>query len=150
MSPKILSSNEALSDGADLWVLPSSVFSEWTKKLDWPLNLQISRAAHYSSRKPSVELLSILQQNEMTFETEFLGGKNLILATTGLIPADRVVILGAETWESWCKSAIKIWQGLEKPSTRFFLPTFAKWEKVKSSWPTIANIETVQIVTAEN
>jgi hypothetical protein len=149
MGLKVLNQDQALSTGCDLWVLPSTAFSEWTKKLDWPLNLQISKASHHSTRKPAPELASILQQNDLKFDVLEPEKTNLIIASKGLIPAKSVVIVPGDTWEAWSKAAVKVWQNLEEPSARFFLPAFAKWHKVKNSWPSSANLESVEIVEAE-
>lgn len=146
---KVLNPDEALSAGVKLWILPPSNFSDWTKQLDWPLNLQISKAAHRPTQQPSSELLSILQKNEMKFGFEESEKKNLIIATQGLLPAEMIVIVSGETWETWSKAAVRVWQDLGKPTARFFLPAFAKWDKVKGSWSSSANVEEVQIVSTE-
>ena len=150
MSLQILNTDEALTPGVDLWILPSTTFSGWTKRLDWPLNLQITKASHYQARKPAAELLTILQQNDMQFDSTTPEQKNLIIATQGLIPATTIVIVAGENWEAWVKSAVKVWQDLGKPLARFFLPSFAKWEKVKSAWPSVANAGSVQVVASED
>lgn len=149
MAVKVLTNEEALSGGVDVWVLPTATFSEWTKKLDWPLNLQISKAANYLGKKISPELMAIVQQNEIKIDVTEPEKKNLIIACEGLIPANRVVVVPGDTWEAWSKAAVKMWQDLNQPSARFFLPVFAKWDKVKSSWPSHAQLDTVQIVEAE-
>jgi hypothetical protein len=146
MPATVINLDEALSDGADLWVLPTTTFSAWTKLLDWPLNLQISRASGYTARKISPELAAILQQNDLQFDANESEKKNLIIATDGLIPAKQILVVSGETWETWSKAAVKVWQDLGTPQARFFLPTFSNWEKEKKSWPAAANIESVQIV----
>jgi hypothetical protein len=150
MTAKVLNQEEALSEGADLWVLPAPIFSSWTKQLDWPLNLQISKASYYTGRKLSPELTQILQQNALRFDFADAEKRNLIIASQGLIPANRVMIIAGESWETWSKAAVEAWQDLGKPSARFFIPTFANWDKVKSSWPSAANSEAVQIVATES
>jgi len=149
MSVKELNQDEALAAGVKLWILPSTQFSDWTKQLDWPLNLQISKAAAHPVPKLSADLMTILQKHDMDFSYEEPEKKNLVIATQGLLPTDMIVIVTGETWESWSKSAVKVWQDLGKPTARFFLPGFARWEKVKSSWPASANLESVQIVSTE-
>jgi hypothetical protein len=149
MAIKLISNEEAFSEGADIWVLATPTFSEWTKRLDWPLNLQISKASNYLPKKLSPELMAIVQQNDLKFDTTEPEKKNLIIASEGMIPASRVVIVPGENWETWSKAAVKMWQDLNQPPARFFIPAFAKWDKVKNSWPSAANIETVEIVEAE-
>lgn len=149
MSVKELNQDEALAAGVKLWILPPTQFSDWTKQLDWPLNLQISKAASHSMPKPAPELMTIMQKHDLDFAAEDAEKKSLIIATQGLLPTDMIVVVPGETWETWAKSAVKIWQDLGKPTARFFLPGFARWEKVKSSWPSVANHDSVQIVSTE-
>lgn len=149
MSVKELTQDEALAAGAKLWLLPPTQFSDWTKQLDWPLNLQISKAAAHAMPKPSPELMTIVQKHDLNILSEESEKKPLIIATQGLLPTEMIAVVPGETWENWAKSAIKVWQDLGRPSARFFLPGFARWEKVKSSWPSTANLETVQIVSTE-
>jgi hypothetical protein len=150
MKAKVLNQGDALTPGATLWVLPTSTFSEWTRRLDWPLNLQITRAFFKTPKEISPELKAILEKNELEFETPAEDGKkNLMIATQGHLPTDMLVVINAETWDGWIMAATKIWQDLNKPNARFFIPTFAQWDKVKKEWPSSLNQESVEIVHTE-
>ena len=52
-------------DGADLWVLPSLQVSEWTRQLDWPLNLMVTRAHHHLFPELPAQLRKITMDIEM-------------------------------------------------------------------------------------
>src|SRR5689334_16382437 len=131
MKAQVITQFEALLDGTDLWILPSLKLSDWTKKLDWPLNLQITRSHFHKSAEISDELKAIVRENKIEMHVKSDAGP-LLIAGNDHLPARWIAVVEADDWDSWIKSAVKVWQGLEKPKMRVFLPNFAKLEKIKS------------------
>lgn len=140
MKPNILSRKDALNDGAELWILPTFRFSEWTRRLDWPLNLQITKSIHHKTKPLSPRMEEILQTYEIKPESITTRGP-LLIASDGLLPNRWTVVVDADQWEPWQKESLKVWKQLGEPSVRLFIPSFANWEKGKSQWP-----ESLQIV----
>jgi hypothetical protein len=147
MKAKFLTITEAMNDGADLWVLPLPNQSEWTRRLDWPLNLQITRASHHEMPAMSETLKQIARERQMFAEHEPVKGP-LLIACEGLLPTRMVAIVDSAKWDYWLKSAHKILQGLQLTNIRLFLPTNASVGKTKSDWPTWADSESVEVVEA--
>ena len=88
-----LSDYQALSPGADLWILPTLEESFWTQKIDYYLNFQISKQ---TSQETSV----------------------LILANDRL-PSKKNIIFKFD--RDWNKKAYNFWKNLQKPTLRIFL-----------------------------
>lgn len=148
MQIKHLTREEALIDGARLWLLPTFRFSEWTRRLDWPLNLQILKSIHRKPVELSPHLKEILQENELE-ETVVPRGGPLMIATDQLLPSEWTVILESDNWDNWRETALKVWKDMGEPPARFFLPSFARWDKVKNQWPKWADHARVQIVDSQ-
>ena len=148
---KVLTREDALSDGADLWILPALGLSEWTQALNWPLNLQITRALHHAKPEVPPELRAILSENEMNFELK-TPSEPLLIASEGLLPNRVTAVVDHDSFDPWLNASLKVWQGLKQPRMRIFLPAFAKWANVKAGCPTWASegIEVVESAGVSN
>ncbi len=127
MQFRILNKELALTDGADLWILPSFAYSEWTRRLDWPLNLQITRAVYHPSPELPVELKRIVDENELHFDFKQTGGKPLLIASAGLLPNRITAVVDGDQWEQWLITSLKLWKDLLQPGLRLFLPYSSTW-----------------------
>jgi hypothetical protein len=146
MKLQILSNDDALTDGAALWILPSIKHSEWTRNLDWPLNLQITRANQHQPPTLSLELQKIAHENAIGFDFKRDPRKPLLIVTDGLLPNRFTAIVETDNWDQWLSTGLELWQNLKMPTLRIFLPNFTKWKRVQSSWPQWADLENVTIV----
>lgn len=147
MKVKVLKHDEALMDGADLWILPSLQVSEWTRQLDWPLNLLITRAQHHPRPELAPELKKIVIENGMkSAHTAQSEEAPLLVGSQGLLPNRLTAVVPGTQCEPWIKSGLKLWQELRTPKARIFLPAFAPWEKVKATWPGTADVSDIEIV----
>ncbi|MFN7728982.1 MAG: hypothetical protein ACK5P7_07485 [Bdellovibrio sp.] len=116
-----LPSTQALTPGADLWVIGSSAESPWALRLDWALNFQILRASKYRPRELSSELQTVLEETGLKTWTQ--GPQNKQNEPL-LIPADLNLpcrwVLSLNNWD--LATLKKTLEGLGSPSLRVFLP----------------------------
>jgi hypothetical protein len=140
---KVLPKEEALKSGADLWILPSFRFSEWTKRLDWPLNLQVTKSLTHRVKPLSSRLQEIMAEHEIATPKTTSGGP-LLIASSDLLPNRWTVILESDQIEAWQKGALEIWKNLGEPSVRVFAPTFLDWRSAKGKWPGGDDLQVVE------
>lgn len=137
MGLKVLTSPTAFSPGSSLWVIPVADESEWTRKVDWYLNLQIRKAERHESKAVSDELEGIVQDNELDLkDVKVQSDAPLLISSQNHIPAEGVMrIPSCETAEDWLRRALAVWENLNKPSLRFFLPENISQNDVESVMP---------------
>lgn len=150
MQFNVLTKEVAFSEGAALWILPTFVYSDWTRRLDWPLNLQITRAVYHVRPDLPPELKKIIDSNDVNYEWQPPAGKPpLLIASQHLLPNLITAVVDAEQAESWLSTSLELWKGLLRPSLRLFLPSFLDINKMKSLWPKWAETEHLQIMGPE-
>ncbi len=57
-----------MGPGKDIWIIPPLSQSEWSQKIDWKLNFQISRSQYFQTPKISDTLETILKSCSLNFE----------------------------------------------------------------------------------
>jgi hypothetical protein len=120
-----IGSTEALNSGAQLWFTPALSNSGWTQKIDWYLNLQLLKI---SQSRPASEL-------------------PLMIAAEDFLPARQIIVLEENEPLAWIKKAQQIWDQMQKPSVRVFLPegtSFADFKKKFSTQDTDALVGVVE------
>ncbi|MCB0414958.1 MAG: hypothetical protein KDD50_11530 [Bdellovibrionales bacterium] len=134
--------SSALLAGAQLWVLPGSKDSQWTKKIDWYLNFQISRANQRQCESSSPTLLKILNDNpelKLTLHAP-LDKKNtpLIVSSSSLLPNEQTLeVIYQGHPEKWVEQIHSIWNNLKRPSLRIFVPDQIDEDKLLKQWSTL-------------
>lgn len=146
MELKIVPKEDALKDGCPLWICPAIAFSAWTKALDWSLNLQISRATYHTCAELSADLKELQEQwdvPDVSLTVE--AGAPLMIATAGLLPAEKLVVVPLENQNSWLGESLSLWKDMGYPQTRLFLPDFFKRQSLKD-WPPWADKTKLELV----
>lgn len=141
MSWSELSSDQALSEGSTLWIVGELNSSFWAQKINWYLNFQLRRAKFHQSREISSELITVLQTCEVE-APEFKLNPNapLLVESSKLLPNQVTVQLFNRTFESWLEDAISIWNDLQRPSVRVFLPADKSPDVMKTRWQMPDNV----------
>ena len=139
MAMTVLSHSSALNPGADLWVLPDHLNSQWTPKLDWYLNFQIIR----DSRKPRTQisnaLAEIIQQTEFDLpRIPFDTNAGLLIPADKTLPARWVFTQAFNNADDWALSIHKTWMSLGQPSLKIFLPTGLTAGQFSEHWQKVA------------
>lgn len=132
----LLSKPNAFNPGADLWIVPDSKNSAWTKRLDWHLNFQLVKAMPLSPRPLETPLLHVLRETNQSFSMESLPeSAPLMIASSTYFPNKWTVHLSfKQDLEEWCVRLAPIWRGLTEPTLRVFLPTQIKPDDFSKAW----------------
>ena len=140
--------DEALSDGANLWIIADLAHSGWAKKLDWYLNFQLRRASLHKSKKISERAqekianwgfdLEKLTKSAKSFDRE---KASLMIASHRLLPNRLTVQIPfiENSTSNWVQECVKVLRDLKQSQVRIFLPQnvsraeFTKAASLKSS-----------------
>lgn len=129
----------ALGAGASLWILPELSHCRWAQKIDWYLNLQLSKSNLHPSPVLSDEVKSILMENEWEVP-EVLSYKDspLLVASLNQLPNQQVIRLPlGTTLREWIVQIKETWQRLEQPVLRVFLADSHNKEEFIHIWEEI-------------
>lgn len=136
MSLSVLSQASAFNPGSDLWIMPDLEKSNWTAKLDWYLNFQICKSSRHVAPKLPAFLKDVI--SETGLEKKFIAPDPkapLMIASKELLPNKWVVII---PWDNdivqWSAKSFEIWQKLNAPSIRVFLPPGQSTGNLESTW----------------
>lgn len=135
MKVQFLTPTTYLTAGADLWIIPELQDSPYAIQVDWYLNFQATAAMKH---KP-LELNPLLQatvdhckiQDPSVQKTL---GSPLLIPTQQNLPSRWVIVLpGSANASHWLREAFQIWQSMQRPSLRIFLPKSADAEILKKT-----------------
>lgn len=132
----LLSHASALNPGNNLWFIPDRSHSQWTGKLDWYLNLIISRNES-SSPQPILDPLNkILTATELPMSRSPIKNNAPIMYSSGrLLPNKWVILLPyTEDLNVWAQNLNQIWTGLEHVPFRVFLPKTVQSNQFQEIW----------------
>lgn len=136
MTFSVLSQASAFNPGSDLWIMPDLETSNWTAKLDWYLNFQICKSSRHVAPKLPAFLKDVI--SETGLEKKFIAPDPkapLMIASEELLPNKWVVII---PWDNdivqWSTKSFEIWQKLNEPSIRVFLPPGQSTGNLESTW----------------
>lgn len=137
MAVQIVNRAQALMPGCDLWVIPSESISPLIKKIDWYLNFQLSRAEIHHREELSPEMKSIMHENELpTFYSKPEDQLPLMVLSEERLPVKTVVQMrDMNSKLEWTEFVHNLWQGLNCPTLRVFLPINMTPDEFKSTWP---------------
>lgn len=124
MAIGILSQASALNQGAPLWVVPDSGNSRWMMKIDWHLNFQISKASRHHAKAAPLYLQKVVAETglkEVSFLTE--PESPLLIPCHDLLPCRWTAMIPLHrNYSQWVSQIGKLWESLDHPSFRVFLP----------------------------
>lgn len=148
MATSVLSQASALNPGSDLWIVPDFANSQWTAKLDWYLNFQICRASRHQSSPIPDYLNYVLEETELKKPAIPVEDQApLMIATQQLLPNKWVVLI---PWNGnlgeWVQQAFKVWQNLQQPSIRLFLPPGQSSGSLQHAWQAYSNWQDLTVV----
>lgn len=139
--------DSALSSGYDLWVVADLQHSKWTAKIDWYLNFQIVKASRHTPAELSDFLKEALTQTGLTAPAVETKNGPLLIQSEFLLPNKWVLVLPFQNdVKEWTSDISKIWQGLQKPSARIFLPTGQTSSPQSQAWFEKLGFKNVSIV----
>lgn len=120
----------------DLWVLPSPSHSAWFAKIDWYLNWQMCKGLAHETRRPSVELLRLSEENGVPwFDPPKISEAPLLVAAKGRIPALGCMVLeGEPALKAWLRRAHALAGELKVSSLRVFLPIGFTVNEATQAW----------------
>ena len=129
-----LGTHEALTMGSDLWLIGDLANSAWSRKIDWYLNFQLSRAAHHTRQEISPELASTAESWEFDPPViESHAAAPLLVASSKFLPNQMTVQIAGEG-EAWVKAAIATVSSLQPRSIRIFLPAGLSLGEFSKFW----------------
>lgn len=141
-----LASTQALTPGADLWVVGKPTESPWALKLDWALNFQMLRAGQHKKTTIAPELQKFIHQTELEKELPSLQNsktsRGLLVAADLNLPCRWVLML-----EEWNLNELhEAVVGLGHPSLRIFLPRAMNGESFAKAWSSLVGDHDFQLV----
>ncbi len=135
MSWSELAPEQALSEGSTLWIVGELNNSAWAQKINWYLNFQLRRAKFHQTREIPRELVAVLQTWEVDApDLKLDPSASLLVESSKLLPNQVTVQLFNRTFDSWVDEAMRIWNDLQRPSVRVFLPSEKASSQLTSRW----------------
>ena len=120
-----LSTSSALAPGFDLWFLPEPKESQWSRKIDWYLNFQITRSIKHQKPFVPAELIQRIEDCGLEgMEIEVSQEAPTFIVSEGLLPNKKSIILpNTSSFYPWAKRLLQIREKLGSPSTKVFIPS---------------------------
>jgi hypothetical protein len=146
MSVHILNRAQSFGPGSDVWFVASrkstptgteKVDSPIINRVDWYLNFQLTRAHLRAPQSLASELKSILNENQLPdFSSPDAMQSPLMIIAQEQFPTKVVLDVLLTTQKSdWAQSLCTVWEKLNKPSVRVFLPPEMTPDEFQSLWP---------------
>lgn len=133
---QVLSLENALNPGAELWIVPDFDCSRWTQKLDWYMNFQILRNVRHSM--PEVRNYTLFVQHETGLEPyqhPVPKQAPLMITSEAFFPNKWVVVIPvSNNFKAWVKAVSGVWENLKSPTMRVFLPTGQSASSFLDEW----------------
>lgn len=147
MSLSVLSQASALNPGAELWILPALEQSQWTARIDWYLNFQISKALRHQKAQTPDFIQEVQEATELPPVDLSYVDSNLMIASSHHLPNKWVVVLPwNDNLESWSEEVAKVWNSLQKPSLRIFFPPKQSTGQFQMAWKNQSDFEDFTVV----
>lgn len=140
---------QAFGPGSDLWIIPNHESTDLLRKIDWYLNFQLSRAQNHKTQPLAPQIKSIIAENglpEFSPLQEETFALPIMVASENGFPSKKIIEIPfpvrdnertkpREKHKLWLKSIYRIWNDLDKPTLRVFLPSEMTPEQFRSEWP---------------
>ncbi len=148
MAVIVLSSNQALNSGADLWIIPDFSNSVMAIQLDWYNNFLIGKTLRKNKYLLDSKLNTILDETELPrYENLPFPGDVIMISSSKPFPNRWTVMVGYEQDSTlWCQKIFKLYLDLKKPSLRIFLPSNLGMNQFVESWRLFSSEEDLSIV----
>ena len=124
----LLSPSKAFQPGAQLWLITDDQHSSWTSIIDWYINFQITK---YRQKK-NVKTQSALNFQESIFKQKQKNSSPLLIGSSSFLTCQQLLELPYT--KNWLDQAYSIWQSLNCPSLRVFLPLPIDMSKAQGYW----------------
>ncbi len=120
----------------DLWVLPPPARSAWFAKIDWYLNWQLCKGLAHETRRPSVEILRVSEENGLAWTEPPVSEPNpLLVSAKGRLPADRCMILDpGKSLKTWLTRVRDIAGKMQLRRLRVYLPDGIAVTEAQEVW----------------
>ncbi len=127
MEIQTLSGLQAFSPGSDLWVVPQEAEFSLFDRLDWYLNLLLSKSLAHQVQEPSLQILDLLKKTDQHFVRQSLPSPAAhLFVVPHLVPAKYLVHLPyTGSLATWAKAIDLQAQQLRATTLRIFLPRSA-------------------------
>lgn len=133
-SPYQIPASKAFTEGAELWLVSDPEHSPWNHKIDWYLGFWLRR--HNLNQKtptPDPKMQALLKKYQLPHHLSLLNKPQpFLLESSSKLPNLWTIELVYTT--KWLQKVHSIWENLNCPSLRIFIPTTIKPEEVKQQW----------------
>ena len=124
----VLLSAHAFKSGVQLWLITDYQHSSWTAIIDWYTNFQITKNRMKKTTKKQTTLN--LQAASLTKEQKH--NLPLLIGSSSLLPCQQLLELPYT--KNWLDEAYSLWQSLNSPSLRIFVPAPINISKAQEYW----------------
>ena len=151
MTVQFLTPSTYLTAGSDLWIVPELQDSPYGIQVDWYLNFQASAAMKHKQMELNSKLKATVDHCKIVDPTRPpVMGAPLLIPTQQNLPNRWVLVLpGSSNASHWLKEAFRIWQSMQKPSLRIFLPKSADAELLKKTVQKMDFSDEITALTSE-
>jgi hypothetical protein len=134
--------------GCDLWIVPQVSVSAWARHIDWYLNSQIMKTELHSQIPFPQELAKIEEEWGVDREGPVLdSAAPTMIASSRHLPNRQTVLVPYDgNLETWSKSCYQLWQNLQSPTVRLFLPDGVSVEELSKKWKPHDSFSQLQVV----
>ncbi len=140
-------SQHAFLPGCDLWIVSQKIPKTFLLRLDWLLNFQISKGQRHTHRDRLEALEVWVTRTGLDLpELPAAARAPLLIAANPLLPCRWLMYDEFDNLEAWLANAHERWQGLGKPSLKFFLPEGEDAQTLIRTWKPYDPVEEYVIV----
>jgi hypothetical protein len=126
---------QPLSPGFDVWITAEPDQSHWSRVIDWYLGFQMMRASRHQPAPMPEGLKQILAIEAIEApRLEITSAAPLMIASARNVPNSNTIMIPFHEIKAWVKDCRRIWIGLNRPKTRFFLPDGVASENFLAAW----------------
>lgn len=142
----ILSKHQALLEGSKLWVIPENKFSPWNARINWLINFQLSKTKLHSAPQLSSWIKNCIQETGIDIP-KINSNETILIPIKQQLPADWLCQIPINNrLQNWVENIYKVWNQLQKPKMRVFLPLGADHEDWQKYWIQLEPNEEITVV----
>jgi hypothetical protein len=130
----LLSKHQALLEGSKLWVIPENTFSPWNRRINWLINFQLSKAKKHKDPQLSPWIKSCIKETGIELP-EMSNSDTILIPVKHQLPTDWLCQISVQkNLDNWAKNINKVWNQLQQPKMRVFLPLGTTHEDWQIFW----------------
>lgn len=144
----IVERSQALSPGADLWIVGRFEDSEWTGVLDWRTGFQLYKSVNQGLRSRDAKLSEILVNSDIP-DFHYPSKHHFHLYPAELtFPCKWILLINESdsSPERWLNLAYSRWLSLQKPSLRILCPRGIQEDWLASNWQNLSDDRSHQLI----